>query len=186
MQTDLKALRKDAGDLSQQDAAALVGVSPATFSRWERGVTKPRRSAIEALQRRARHADVGDIVRVPILGHIPAGPLDLAREEVIGWEDVQRWGASDVLFILVVKGQSMESQRIFDGDLVVVRQQETAESGEIVVARIDDEATLKRLRYRHGVPYLEGDQGPIYPSRPQDLRILGEVLEVRRRLKPRG
>ena len=74
---------------------------------------------------------------------------------------------------------------ILPGDIVVVRRQERAEPGDIVVALVSDEATVKRLRVRRGRPELHAENPkfePIVPD-PKDLRLLGKVVEVRRFLE---
>ncbi len=129
---------------------------------------------------------------VPLLGRVPAGPLDLAVEEVEDYLPVSSRGSSHRslrggtgLFALRVEGDSMRDAGILDGDVVIVRQQLTAESGDIVVALVGDEATVKRL-------YIKGrrlqlrpenlDYRPIEPD-PGELTVLGKVVEVRRYLE---
>lgn len=124
-------------------------------------------------------------VRVPLLGRVWAGDLQLALESPQGHLVVQtRYPAAD-LFALRVQGESMTGAGILPGDIVVVHRQPEAESGEVVVALVDEEATVKRLvrRGRRRVE-LHPDNpayAPIVP-RPDDLRILGRVIEVRRLL----
>ncbi|MEQ9093039.1 MAG: transcriptional repressor LexA, partial [Miltoncostaeaceae bacterium] len=94
----------------------------------------------------SQHRDVADAERLPLLGQVAAGMPRLAEEHV---EDrVVSPFPGD--FMLTVVGDSMVDAGIFDGDLVVVRQAPTARDGQIVVARIDDEATVKTLRRRDG------------------------------------
>jgi repressor LexA len=127
-------------------------------------------------------ADPGD-VRVPLLGAIAAGAPILADEQV---EDELTLPISLVgrgtLFALRVKGDSMIDAAICDGDMVVVRQQPTAESGDIVAAMIDGEATVKVLR-------LDGHRVDLVPRNPaygvipgDDATILGKVVSVLRRV----
>lgn len=90
---------------------------------------------------------------VPIVGTVPAGPLMLAEENLEGWIRLPESGltpSSSQFFLLRVKGDSMnraevQGGRIEDGDLVLVRQQQSADPGKVVVALIDGEATVKRL-----------------------------------------
>lgn len=130
---------------------------------------------------------------MPLLGRVPAGPLDLAIEEVESYLP-SRCGSDDELFALRVRGDSMRDVGIMDGDLVIVRRQPTASSGSIVVALIGDETTIKTLYISNG--HGEGEAGrgrielrpenadyqPIVPD-PDEVTILGKVIEVRRMLE---
>ncbi len=86
------------------------------------------------------------------------------------------------LFMLKVVGDSMVEAAICDGDWVVVRQQPTAENGEIVAAMIDGEATVKTFRRREGHPWLIPANDAYAPFRADDATILGRVTAVLRRL----
>jgi repressor LexA len=120
---------------------------------------------------------------VPVVGRIAAGGPILAEESI---EDVmplprQLVGEGE-LFMLKVKGDSMVEAAICDGDWVVVRKQPTAESGEIVSAMIDGEATVKTYRYRDGKVWLV-PHNPAYEPIPGDNAvILGKVVAVLRRV----
>ena len=127
---------------------------------------------------------------VPLLGGVPAGPLDLAVEDVEGYLP-SRSGSGDEMFALRVRGDSMREAGIMDGDLVIVRRQPTASSGSIVVALIGDEATVKTLHIKDGGSAAGGrielrpenpDYRPIVPD-PDEVQILGKVVEVRRFLE---
>ena len=124
-------------------------------------------------------------VMVPLLGRVPAGPLDLAVEDLEGHLPVQTRNNPGELFSLRVRGDSMKDAGIFDGDVVVVRRTPRAESGEIVVALVGDEATVKRLRVKRGRVELHPENDayqPIVPD-PSDVKLLGRVIEVRRVLE---
>jgi repressor LexA len=124
-------------------------------------------------------------VMVPLLGRVPAGPLDLAVEDLEGHLPVQTRSSPGELFSLRVRGHSMKDAGILDGDIVVVRRQPRADSGEIVVAMVGDEATVKRLRVKRGRIELHPENdafAPIVPD-PSDVKILGRVVEVRRVLE---
>jgi len=124
-------------------------------------------------------------VQVPLLGRVPAGPLDAAVEDLEGYIPVQASRASAEMFGLKVRGESMVGAGILPGDIVVVRRQSRAESGEIVVALVGDEATVKRLRLRRGRVELHPENPsfePLVPD-PKELKILGKVVEVRRFLE---
>ena len=124
-------------------------------------------------------------VMVPLLGRVPAGPLDLAIEDFEGHLPVQTRRAPGELFSLRVRGDSMKDAGILDGDVVVVRRQPRADVGDIVVAMVGDEATVKRFRVRRGRIELHPANDayqPIVPE-PGDVKILGKVVEVRRVLE---
>ena len=122
---------------------------------------------------------------VPILGRVQAGKLSEAFEEPDGYLSVEGRSEDETLFALTVRGESMTGVGILPGDVVVVRRQERARSGDIVVALVDGEATVKRLRLRGRRVELHPenpDFAPIVPASAGDVRILGQVVEVRRRL----
>ena len=128
--------------------------------------------------------DVPDLVAVPIVGQVAAGQPILAEENIIGEVLVEsRIAGSGRCFALEVKGDSMVKAGIRERDLVVVRQQPVAENGDIVVALLEDEATVKRLYIREEKIELrpENPKHRPIPVGPDDgLRILGKVVAVRR------
>jgi repressor LexA len=120
---------------------------------------------------------------VPVLGRVQAGALTEAIEDPEGYIGVDADGGTAELFALSVQGCSMKDAGILPGDLVVVKRQPTAAEGDIVVAMIGDEATVKRLRFKNGHPQLhpENDEfSPIIPAEGQEIILLGKVIEVRR------
>jgi len=122
---------------------------------------------------------------VPILGRVAAGALDLATEDHEGYIPIHTRHPSDELFALRVRGRSMTGAGIFPGDIVVVRRQPTAESGEIVVALVGDEATVKRLRVRRKRIELhpENPEYEIIIPDASQFSLLGKVVELRRYLE---
>ena len=121
---------------------------------------------------------------VPLLGRVQAGGLQVAIEECEGYLPVQRRG-SEELFGLRVQGESMTGAGILPGDIVIVRQQAEAASGDIVVALVGDEATIKKLRLRRNRIELHAENpafAPIIP-RADECTLLGKVVEVRRYLE---
>ncbi len=126
---------------------------------------------------------------VPLLGRVPAGALKTALEEREGFVVVMPLPADLVgdgdLFMLRVRGDSMIEAGILDGDIVVVRRQAAAASGDVVVALVDDEVTVKRLRLRAGRVELHPENPAFAPLvfAPDDVRLLGKVIEVRRELE---
>lgn len=126
---------------------------------------------------------------IPLVGDVPAGPAMTAEENIEGWIRVPKVLASpatDKFFLLHVRGNSMDKADvrgdvIENGDLVLVRQRPTAQSGEIVVALIDGEATVKRLVTAPGYCVLKPQSSdpvhkPIVVS--DDFRVLGTVTRV--------
>lgn len=122
---------------------------------------------------------------VPLLGRVAAGNLRLAVEDPDGYVTVRHRGGGTQLFALRVEGESMIGAGILPGDIVIVRQQPRARTGDIVVALVEDEATVKRLRMqRNRIELLPENPAfsPIVPD-PKSVRILGKVIEVRRKLE---
>jgi repressor LexA len=121
---------------------------------------------------------------VPLLGRVQAGGLTTATEDLEGYIPVQTRGPGD-LFALRVQGESMTGAGIFARDIVVVRAQPSAQSGDIVVALVEDEATVKTLRIRRGRLELHPQNpafDPIVPA-PGACKILGKVIEARRHIE---
>ncbi len=118
---------------------------------------------------------------VPLLGRVQAGALTAAIEDPDGYIQVAG-GTNDELFSLYVRGESMIDAGILPDDIVIVRRQPEAEDGQIVVALVDDEATVKRLRFRDGCVELHPENPAFEPIIPDQeaLQILGRVVEVRR------
>jgi repressor LexA len=120
---------------------------------------------------------------VPVVGRIAAGGPILAEERI---EDVfplpKELVGEGTLFLLEVVGDSMIEAAICSGDYVVVRQQPTAENGEIVAALIDGEATVKTLQRRGGETWLLPHNDAFDPIDGRDATILGKVTTVLRRV----
>ena len=120
---------------------------------------------------------------VPLVGRIAAGGPVLAEQAV---EDVfplpRELVGEGTLFMLKVTGDSMVEAAICDGDWVVVRQQPTAENGEIVAAMIDGEATVKTYKRRDGHVWLLPHNDAYEPIPGDDATVLGRVVTVLRRV----
>lgn len=119
--------------------------------------------------------------RVPILGNVAAGSPILAQECIEDYLAFDAGGREEEYFALRVRGESMLNAGILPGDLVVVRRQQTANNGEIVVAMIDDEATVKRFSRRQGRVWLLPENEDYAPIDGTYARILGKVAAVVRR-----
>jgi len=125
-------------------------------------------------------------VFAPLLGAIQAGGLQAAIEEREGMVPVvreTRRAGSEQLFALRVRGESMRDAGILPGDIVIVRQQNTANVGDIVVAMVGDEATVKTFKLRRGRVVLQPENPAFEEIVPDQVEILGKVIEVRRYIK---
>ena len=115
-------------------------------------------------------------VSVPIIGKVTAGIPILAVEQNEGFINVPRsLGDRGDLFALKVMGLSMKDAGILDGDIVIADKSKTAVSGDIVVALIEDEATVKRLNIKDGVVSLLPENPDFEPIVPDECTILGTV-----------
>jgi repressor LexA len=125
----------------------------------------------------------GAYTPVPLLGQIAAGTRNLAEQAIEDTFVLPRQLVGDgTLFLLRVRGDSMINAAITDGDLVVVREQQDAENGDIVAAMIDGEATVKTLRQADGQAWLMPHNPAYTPIPAQGAVILGKVVTVLRRL----
>lgn len=115
--------------------------------------------------------------RVPILGRVAAGTPILAVEEAEGVLHTDLKGGGRY-FALRIRGESMIGAGILDGDYIVVRSQNHAQQGEIVVAIIEDEATCKRLEKRSGHIWLLPENPDFEPIPGDEAHILGVVIQV--------
>jgi repressor LexA len=141
-----------------------------------RDPTKPR--AIELLVDKVKRATRPG--GVPLVGNVAAGQPILAEENIEDYVQVPSviGGDRDDDYVLQVRGDSMRDAGILEGDYVVVRPAEAADNGEIVVALIEDEATVKRyFRERNGVR-LQPENPAHRPIRTKDARVLGKVVGV--------
>jgi repressor LexA len=120
---------------------------------------------------------------VPMVGRIAAGGPILAEERVEEMFPLpRRLVGEGTLFLLEVQGDSMIEAAICDGDFVVVRQQQTAENGEIVAAMIDGEATVKTFQRKTGEVWLLPHNPAYQPINGRDAVVLGKVVTVMRRI----
>jgi repressor LexA len=144
-----------------------------------RDPTKPR--AIEVLVGKAKAA-VGPS-GLPVVGQVAAGQPVLAEENIEEYVEVPSFaGGEEGEFVLRVKGDSMKDVGIFEGDHVIVRGQDTAENGEIVVALVGDEATVKRFFREEDHVRLQPENAELEPIRSRDVQVLGRVVGVCRRM----
>ena len=155
-----------------------------------RDPSKPR--AIELLDRAIENVrdTAGSAVRsvvgsggVPVLGSVAAGAPVLAEENIEDYVDVPAVaGGEQAEFILKVKGDSMVDAGILEGDFVVVRKQDTANDGDIVVALVGEEATVKRFYKEADHIRLQPENDTMEPIRSREARVLGRVVGVMRKV----
>lgn len=119
--------------------------------------------------------------KVPIVGNVAAGSPILAQECVEDYLTFDTGGRSGEFFALRVRGESMLNAGILPGDLVVVQRQQTARNGEIVVAMIEDEATVKTYSKQNGHVWLLPENDAYEPIDGTYAEILGKVAAVVRR-----
>lgn len=125
-----------------------------------------------------------DLVSIPLLGSVATGHPILAEENILGEVMIERrLAANGRCFALRITGESMRDAGINDGDLVVVRQQPVAENGDIIVALLAGDATVKRLSIRDHAIELRPENSSFQPipiGPDDDLRVLGKVIGIRR------
>jgi repressor LexA len=144
-----------------------------------RDPTKPR--AIEVLVDKAKAA--ARPTGLPLVGQVAAGQPILAEENIEEYVEVPSFaGGEEGEFVLRVRGDSMKDIGIFEGDHVIVRGQETARNGEIVVALVGDEATVKRFFREQDHVRLQPENSALEPIRSRDVQVLGRVVGVCRRV----
>jgi repressor LexA len=154
----------------------------------KRDPTKPRALELRRDPRPEPAARPADVHRLPLVGEIAAGGPLLAEQNIEDYfavpEPLARGGEE---FLLRVKGDSMVNAGILDGDLVVVRREQTAQNGEIVVAlagedEAADEATVKRFFREDGRIRLQPENDALEPIYAEHVQILGVVTGVFRAL----
>ena len=144
-----------------------------------RDPTKPR--ALEVLVDKAKQAVAPG--GLPLVGQVAAGEPMLAEENIEEYVAVPGIaGGDEGEFILRIKGDSMKDVGILEGDHVVVRRQDTAADGEIVVALVGDEATVKRFFRESDHVRLQPENEALEPIRVRDVEVLGRVVGVCRRV----
>lgn len=195
---NIKEIR-DRFNLTQDELGEIAGVSGGAVSTWERGTAEPRMGAVQKIADKLKisKADIIEdrnpiktvrAIRIPVLGRVQAGiPID-AQEEIVDWEEITPdMGITGEFFGLRINGDSMQP-RIVEGDVVIVRQQSDAESGDVVIALVNgNEATIKKLiKYENGGIALVAFN-PLYePLRYSEVdiaslpvQIIGKVVELR-------
>lgn len=166
--TNLKSTATVHGYLVQLEKKGYINRNP----------QKPR--AIEILHKRIL---ARDIVEVPLVGKVTAGKPILAQENIEATYPLPKDMAPDEdVFMLSVKGDSMIEAGILNGDYVLVRRINTAENGDIVVALIEEEATVKRFFKEDGYFRLQPENPFMEPIIVKNLSILGKVIGLYRKI----
>lgn len=118
---------------------------------------------------------------IPLYGNVAAGEPIFADDNVQGYVTMEKNGKGHKIhFALKVKGDSMIDSGIYDGDIVIVRKQDAAEDGDIVIALIEDEATVKTLRNKRIRAYLEASNSRYKSIIDKPFQVIGKVIELRR------
>ncbi len=177
-----------------REIGAAVGLcSPASVqshlaSLEEKGLIRrgsAKRRALEVVRSGSQRSSsgVGRCAQVPLVGRVAAGVPFLADENIEESIDFPSFlGDAEQVFALRVSGTSMINAGILDGDIVIVRRQESVDDGDIVVALLENEATLKRFFREEDQVRLQPENDLMEPIFTRDPRILGKVIGVIRRL----
>jgi repressor LexA len=150
-----------------------------------RDPTKPR--ALELLDRAAAGVQAGVQTflqpGLPLVGQVAAGQPIVAEENIEEYIQTPSFaGGEDGEFLLRVRGDSMQDAGIIEGDLVVVRSQDHAQDGDIVVALVGEEATVKRFFQESDHVRLQPENTSMEPIRSRDVRVLGKVVGLMRNI----
>lgn len=189
------------GNKTQADLARYLHVSTAAVSDWANGNKMPRADKIQSICNWL-HIDLQDLlaepqkdnvdlarkgIRIPVLGRVAAGIPINAIEEILDWEEIpEEMARQGEFFGLQIKGDSM-SPRIMNGDVVIVRKQDDADTGDIVIAIINgDDGCCKKLK-KTGNEIVLISLNPAYSpmvfteaeSDTIPVRIIGKVVELR-------
>lgn len=185
---------------NRNEMCEALGVKYTTFTDWVKGNSYPRIDKIELManyfgisksdlveEHPANNRSQNKGVSINVLGRVAAGIPIEAITDIIDTEEIsEELAKTGEFFGLKIKGDSMEP-RIYENDVVIVRQQDDAESGDVVIATINgDEATCKRLRkYRDGIELISNNPSyePMFFANEEiinkPIRIIGKVVELR-------
>ena len=202
--TRLKQLRKER-NINQRELSEYLKVAPSTISMYENGQREPNFEVLEVLadffnvdmnyllgktdKTTKLIIDKPQGLKIPVLGTVAAGIPISAVEDILDYEEVpQSWENQGEFFGLRIKGDSMKPD-INDGDTVIVRQQSTANNGDVVIALVNgDDATCKKFeKLDNGIMLISNNSeySPMYFSNEEVLTkpvvIIGRVVELRRK-----
>lgn len=199
---NIKKLRLESG-LSQAEFGKIAGVSDKAVSTWESGIKTPRMGAVEKIASHfgilkstilddipfpSNAIPVGPGQQIPVLGSVRCGQPMYAEGNIDGY--VPFIGNSgEAYFALRAVGDSMNAAGINEGDLVIVRQQDSVDPNTIAVVCVNgDEATLKRFRQEGNTVFLMPQstnpehQVQVYDIAKTPVHIIGRVMEIRKQL----
>lgn len=198
----MRELREEIG-ISMKEAARQLKMPYTTYVNYEKGFREPNSETLidiadffdtsidyllfKSNERRSSRDDTmpNNIIpmpgmrKIPLIGSIACGAPILADEHIEDYIDIPKHIHAD--FALTCKGDSMINARIFDGDIVYIRKQDTVENGEIAAVLIDDEATLKRVRLFDDHIVLEPENPHIRPftywgEEMNSVHIIGKAV----------
>ena len=197
----LRQLRTE-NELTQGELAKRLGLSTSAIGMYERGEREPDFEKLEKIASYfgvnmnfllgkevvvSNHSIVG--IKIPVLGKVAAGIPITAVENILDYEEIScDMAASGDYVALQIKGRSMEP-RMWEGDVVIVRKQDTVENGEVAVVMVaGDEATVKKVQFQKDGILLRPfnpDFEPLFYSRSEieniPIRIFGKVVECRQK-----
>ena len=187
----LRKMRKD-HNLKQAEVARILGISRQAYSKYETGTADPSTEALRTLAEfygtsidylvrgisdRPECLPVPETKTVPRIGTVSCGAPILAVENHDTYDEVPATIHCD--FTVLARGDSMTGARIFDGDIVYIRQQEECDSGDIVAVLLNDEVVLKRFISSNGTRMLMSENPkylPIILRQGDAIRILGKAV----------
>ncbi len=196
----LKILRKNFG-FTQEKLAKKLHITQTAYGKYEKGINKPATNTLTNLanifnvsidylldDNAEENGKIQSGIKIPVVGTIPAGIPIEAIEEIIDYEEIPKeWTKYNEYFGLKVKGNSMEP-RICSGDVVIIRKQETADSGDVCAVMVNGfDATLKQIKKEPTgiwlIPFNKDEYSPVFYSNEQiqtlPIKILGKVIELR-------
>lgn len=186
---------------TQLDLAKAIGVSNTTINNYVKGYNTPRMDKIDKicnylniersnlLEDKEESNNTSQGIKIPVLGTVAAGIPISAVEDILDYEEIpQSWQNQGEFFGLRIKGDSMKPD-INDGDTVIVKQQSTANNGDVVIALVNgDDATCKKFeKLDNGIMLISNNSeySPMYFSNEEvttkPVVIVGRVIELRRK-----
>lgn len=183
-----RIINKEVTPPTMAELGAILGITPASAHEQVNGLiekgylSRDHRKARSLKLVKSLPVELQRMVQIPVVGTVAAGPPLFADEDVIDHVSIDAsLAARGRCFGLKVKGDSMIQANIKSGDIVVIRQQQMADNGDIIVALVDGEATCKKLFHHDGRIELRPENPklkPIVIDVDQDFRIVGKVVGI--------